>query len=145
MANDLALDDVDINLDDSDEMEGNNNDNLNNRIDSDKLNAVDNDLDAYDDFANSLNKAIGDGADNNLKGKQDQLKIDMKAKEIEDIKNIFEKIDEFDNIFGTMSPDARSPDQSLGEDDEAAIVGQKRQEVPMNRNSFGMSKSEIIV
>ena len=25
--------------------------------------------------------------------------------EIEDIKNIFEKIDEFDNIFGTLSPE----------------------------------------
>lgn len=50
-ARSLDLDDVDINLDDSDEMD--------NRIDLDKLNVVDNDLiNAYDDFANTLNHDI---------------------------------------------------------------------------------------
>lgn len=47
----LDLDEVDINLDDSDEMD--------NRIDLDKLNVVDNDLiNTYDDFANTLNDDI---------------------------------------------------------------------------------------
>ena len=52
-----------------------------------------------------------------------------KDKELNDLKNIFDKIDEFDNIFGTTSPEALSPDRvdNEAEDDQAL-------QVPNNRN-----------
>lgn len=116
LADDLALDDVDINLDDSDEL-----DNVNNR--EVKMNTVDRDLNSFDDFAISLNQAIGNH--DNILTNDSNLKIKTKAatpkEEIEDIKNIFEKIDEFDNIFGTLSPDTISPN-NLVEDDESTNV-----------------------
>ena len=146
LTDDLALDDVDINLDDSDEL-----DNVNNR--EDKMNAVDNDLNTFDDFASSLNKAIGNN--DNIIQNDNNLNINTKSNrkdEIEDIKNIFEKIDEFDNIFGTLSPEAISP-TNMVEDDEAAIIQeagsiQKQEDAATNNskdNKYGMSKSEIIV
>lgn len=46
---DLQLDEVEINLDDSDELD---------RQGTNKLNEVDTDLNTFDDFANSLNEAI---------------------------------------------------------------------------------------
>lgn len=109
LANDLVLDDVDINLDDSDEL-----DNVNNR--EDKFNQIDNDLNNFDDFANSLNDAIGNNTNKNDKLQYDMMKA--QDKELNDLKNIFDKIDEFDNIFGTNSPEALSPDRV---DDQATM------------------------
>lgn len=53
LSNDLALDEVEINLDDSDEM-----DRREEVENDDKLNQVDHDLNTFDDFANSLDLAI---------------------------------------------------------------------------------------
>lgn len=50
LSNDLALDEVEINLDDSDEIDQ--------RAGEDKLNEVEHDLNTFDDFANSLDLAI---------------------------------------------------------------------------------------
>jgi hypothetical protein len=117
LANDLALDDVDINLDDSDELE-----NVNTR--EDKFHsALDPNLNTFDDFATSLDQAIG--KTDNILPKKDKLEIEIKSnrQELDDIKNIFDKIDEFDNIFGTNSPDAGSPDQiKEGHEDDNATI-----------------------
>ena len=110
LANDLALDDVDINLDDSDEM-----DNVNNRDD------LNNDLNNFDAFATSLDQAIGNNQNisQNKEENMGGLTVKTNKNELDEIKNIFDKIDEFDNIFGTNSPDEFSP---AGEEDDEAVV-----------------------
>ena len=108
----MALDDVDINLDDSDEM-----DNVNNRDAN-----LDNDLNNFDAFATSLDQAIGNNQmiPQNKEENMGGLTVKTNKNELDDIKNIFDKIDEFDNIFGTNSPSAFSPE--AGEEDDEAVV-----------------------
>lgn len=99
----LDLDEVDINLEDFDDMDQ--------REDLDKLNVVDNDLiNNYDDFADTLNKDI-DYKDNMTQIKKkdsNNLTIDINNSNYKELGDIFEKIEEFDSFFGTISPKMRA-------------------------------------
>ena len=84
---------------------------MDNRIDLDKLNVVDNDLiNTYDDFANTLNDDINnkDNMAQMKKKESNNLTIEIKNSNYKDLGDIFEKIDEFDTIFGTISPKMRA-------------------------------------
>lgn len=130
-------------MDDFDEMDNPNRDS------ADKLNEVDNDLNTFDDFANTLNMAI-DSKDNMAKAKKDNnLTIEIKNSNFKELGDIFDKIDEFDSFFGTISPrqkaneafkNNKQPGQEKTPENHIDPPA-----VPLNRRSFGMNKSEIVV
>ena len=72
--------------------------------------------------------------------------MDIKQSPHKELGDIFEKIEEFDNVFGTISPTLQSPIQlkesagheRMADTNDAPLV-------PMNRNSFGMNRSNVVV
>lgn len=131
-ATDLALE---INLDDFDD--------LDQRDGDAKLDDVDNDLNTFDDFANDLNIAI-DNKENMSKDKKENLTIDIKHSNYKELGDIFEKIDEFDSMFGTVSPKFKDQDAYQSGQQPAQSSQPDRPAVPVNRNSL-LNKSEIVV
>lgn len=113
LSNEMRLDDVDIDLDDSDE-EGQGQERGASHFG--RLNDDEDAIRNFDDFANSLDQAISDGKNigkNNDQAKKGNLTIDAAGgnsssnafiKNHKGFGDIFEKIDEFDSLFGTISP-----------------------------------------
>lgn len=113
-SNEMQLDDVDINLDDDSEDEAQNQERGNSNFGA--INEYDEGLRNFNDFANSLDQAIGDGKNtgtNNNHAKKGNLTLDVTEsnqnsnaffKNQKGFGDIFDKIDEFDNVFGTISP-----------------------------------------
>ena len=85
------------------------------------------------------------------KKENNNLTIEIKNSNYKDLGDIFEKIDEFDTIFGTISPKMRALMSPKGNNllGEEKVAGAENTldppAVPLNRNSFGMNKSEIVV
>ena len=95
----------------------------------DEIYLDDPDMNNFDDFANCLNQAI-DNHDNMATVKKNNMSLNIhNSNHHKEFGDIFEKIEEFDSIFGTISPNSNSPE--LFKDGE---VGQNQNLNPITQN-----------